>query len=433
MTSTASARPLRILLVAYCFPPMNTTASHRPYGWARAWRDLGHEVTVLTPAKRGYDGPMDLDLDLSGIAVHEAAWLPSRRGAPRAASAGDATRRWERLKRVTRRARFSLAMFGDPRQLASFALVREGRRLLESRPADLIVATSPPEVAFFAARALSRRTGVPWVADFRDLWFRDMLLHQSRPAAWLSGIVHQRLARDAALLVTVSEGLQQRLAASLDREVLVSYNGYFERLPPSARAQPDDAFHIVYTGRVYPGKRDPEPLYRALAALRSDPGRPAREAVVDFYGFEEPTLRPLVERYRLGDCVRFHGFVAHRESLAAQAAADVLLFLDWTDTAAEGILTGKLFEYLASGRPILAVGNRADSEAARLIAAARCGTALVRHDDLVAYLRRLLEGPRPAPTSPSGIDEFSRERQARKLLSDIISRLPDPGRAAIAP
>src|SRR5690606_37481611 len=266
---------------------------------------------------------------------------------------------------ATRRLRFSLAMFGDPRLLAYRALLRAGQRIVAAHDIDLIVATSPPEVALFVARAVSRRCGIPWVADFRDLWFHETRLQHSRLASHLSGRVNRWLTRDAAALITVSAGLRDRLSRFLGREVLLSYNGYFEdtRQRPAQPAD-DGRLHIVYAGRVYPGRQDPEPLFRALAALRRE-GRAARwEIVVDFYGHPNRWLHALTAKYALDDQVRFHGFVPYHESLAAQRAASVLLFLDWTDAEGEGVLTGKLFEYLGNERPILALGRRPATEAA---------------------------------------------------------------------
>lgn len=426
--ATPDKGKLRILLVTYCFPPMNSIASHRPYGWARSWQDLGHDVHVLTPAKRGFDGPMDLQRDLTGICIHEVDYLPVRGSAPPMRLTGEAVRaeRWERFKTATRRARFSLAMFGDPRMLAYFALVREGSRLIRSRGVDLIVATSPPEVSFFAARALSRRTGVPWVADFRDLWFRDMRLYQSRAASWLSGLVHRWLVGNAAALVTVSVGLQKRLAGYLDRDVLVSYNGFFEdarQCSPRPRPWADDRIHIVYTGRVYPGKQDPEPLFRALDALRRGADKAASTVSVDFYGFGDTWLRALVAKHRLEDRVRLHGHVPHHESLAVQRAADALLFLDWTDVTADGVLTGKLFEYFGSGRPIMSLGRRRDSEAALLIADTRCGVTLTSEEEITAFLRNLSAGAPLPDVESSARDRLSRETQARAILEELRARL----------
>jgi glycosyltransferase involved in cell wall biosynthesis len=398
---------------------MNVIASHRPYSWARAWRDLGHEIEVLTFARHPFDGALDLERDLSGIRVHEVRYLPL--GRPAAASA-QRVARWESIKTLTRRARFSLGIFGDPRLLAYGPLVRKGLQQCSEQRFDLIVATSPPEIVFLVARTLSRRTGIPWVADFRDLWFRDMLLYRSRIAAWLAGPINRWLVRSAALLVTVSRGLQERLSAYLGREAIVSYNGFYGDAPQSTFPA-DGRKHIVYTGRLYPGKRDPEPLFRALTQLRAERPDLAQHLSVDFYGFDDPWLRSVVARHSVQDCVTLHGFVPHRQSTCVQCAADELLFLDWTDVNAEGVLTGKLFEYLGARRPILGIGPRNDSEAARVISDTGAGTTLTTHAEIVEHLRSLIASPRPADIPAEAVQEYSRDRQAVRLLEDILRQL----------
>jgi glycosyltransferase involved in cell wall biosynthesis len=415
-------RRLKLLIVAHAFPPQNATASHRAYSWARTWTDLGHEVHVLTPVKGVFDGSMDLECDLSGIHVHEVPYVLARRSAANGLKTSGAAliraERWDGLKTLTRRARFSAAMFGDPRWLACLPMVRQGMRILEARPFDAIIATSPPEVMFCVARRLARRARTPWIADFRDLWFRDMRLHQSRIASWLSGPVNRWLVKRAAHLVTVSEGLQQRLENYLQKKVTLSYNGYLEGAQAHGVAYPwkDARRHIVYTGRMYPGKRDPEPLFQALARFSRDAPESCARLCVDFYGFDDPWLRALIAKHGIGQHVAVHGFVPFHESVAIQRAADALLFLDWTDVQAEGILTGKLFEYFASARPILSIGRRNDTEAARLIADTQSGTTVTTVDEIAGYLRNLAQSERPPDVVMKNIQRFSRTRQARELL-----------------
>jgi glycosyltransferase involved in cell wall biosynthesis len=429
MKDTAGrSKRLRILIVAHAFPPLNAIGSHRSYSWARFWRDEGHEIHVLTPSKHDIDGMMDLERDLSGIRVYEVPYLPLRASHPGSVPTRthSAVGRWEWLKTTTRRARFSLAMFGDPRLLAYRPLVRKGMDILHEANFDFIIASSPPEVCFFVARTLSRRTGVPWVADFRDLWFRDMRLYQSRLASWLSGPVNLWLVNCAAVLVTVSRGLRDRLSEHVGRDVLISYNGFFEadRIAVSdGQVKKDGKLHIVYTGRIYPGRRDPEPLFRAIRSLRSKGYDPKNRIIVDFYGFDDPGLRGLVRTYDLEKSVSLHGFVPYSQSMAMQHAADVLLFLDWTEVQAEGVLTGKLFEYLGTGRPILSLGLRKDSEAAHLIAEAGCGVTLTTDEEIEKFLLHLLSSDRPSFVGSAARDLFSRDRQARILLEALTERI----------
>jgi glycosyltransferase involved in cell wall biosynthesis len=423
-----SAR-LRILIIAHAFPPMNSTASHRPYSWAKEWRDLGHEIHVLTPAKHAFDGTMDLERDLAGIQLHEVAYLPFRRSS--AAPAGSATpgvvRGVDWLKTLSRPLRFSLATFGDPRWLAYRPMLKRGLDVVRRHHIDFIIATAPPEVLLLVAGTLSSRSGVPWAADYRDLWFREMRLHQSWLASRASGPLNRWLVRNASALITVSQGLRDRLAAYLQREAVVSYNGYFEgelgQASAPERPWRDGRIHIVYAGRVYPRKRNPEPLFRALAALKQTHPEIAGKVCVDFYGFHDFWLQSIIDKHGVRDQVTCHGFVPYRQSLAAQRSADVLLFLDWMETSAEGVLTGKLFEYFAAGRPILSLGPRKDSEAGRLIAEASCGVTLTSDDEVIAYLLKLPQSGRPEPMRSQVRNEFSRERQARMLLEALTPRL----------
>lgn len=421
---------MRILLVVHAFPPLNTVGAHRSYGWARTWATLGHEVHVLTTVKGLLDGSLDMQRDMTGIHVHEVPYLLVRKRAAAIPDSIAKAERWERLKTLTRRLRLSMAMFGDPRLLACRPMLGRGVEISRSLNWDFIIASSPPEVNFLVARALSRRTGAPWVADFRDLWFRDMRLYQTRLASVLSGPVNRWTVRNAAVLVTVSRGLQQRLARYLGREVLVSYNGFFASAEGAASQSPPrqaSRLHIVYTGRMYPGKRDPEPLFRTLSRLSDSNPKLAHALCVDFYGYDEPWLRALVDRHGVQDCVRIHGFVPHRESMALQRSADVLLFLDWTDPGAEGVLTGKLFEYIGSGRPILSIGRHADTEAAQLIAETQCGVTLTSDEDIIAYLLELLRQGRPADVDRQHTARYAREKQARELLHDLQQALAATG------
>ena len=117
-----------------------------------------------------------------------------------------------------------------------------------------------------------------------------------------------------------------------------------------------------------------------------------------------------------------HGYVPYQKSVGIQRVADVLLFLDWTDIRAEGVLTGKLFEYLGSGRPILAIGASKNTEAARIIADTGCGTTLTTVEEIVNYLQSLLSSP-PPPIAEGAAARYSRERQAEELLAGIRQRL----------
>ena len=116
-------------------------------------------------------------------------------------------------------------------------------------------------------------------------------------------------------------------------------------------------FTITYTGQLYQGKRDPTPLFRAIAELISE-GRLDRRAVkVRFYGAIEYWLEKEIRRFGLEDVVSLNPRVPRKIALEKQRESQILLLLNWDDPGEIGVYTGKVFEYLAARRPILAVGG----------------------------------------------------------------------------
>jgi hypothetical protein len=109
---------------------------------------------------------------------------------------------------------------------------------------------------------------------------------------------------------------------------------------------------IVYTGIIYPGRRDPSPLFQAIRSM----GARGQRVVVEFYGQDLRGVGESAAEVGVEGQVTIHHLVSHDDSLRIQAQADVLLLLLWDDPRERGTLTGKVFEYVGSGRPILAIG-----------------------------------------------------------------------------
>lgn len=415
---------MRILVVAHNFPPLNSSASRRPYSWARAWADAGHDVQVLTTAKYALDGRTDAPLDCTGFAVHEVAYLPLApqpvtlpgEGAHAAPRLGPVLRA---VQRATRRLRLGMGLFTQTPMAAWPALVRRGLALHAERAFDFMISTSGPEVCTFAAHSLARRAGIPWIADYRDLWFDEFAVQRYAFTTWATGALNRRMLRRARMASTISEGLAGYLRRAARCPVVVSYNGYLDVAEPRPHAWADDRVHLVYTGNFYPEKRDPRPLFDVLARARGLRGK----LCIDVFGPKEEWLLQRIAQAGLQDMVIVHGEVPYAQSIGAQRSADALLFVDWMDARAEGVLTGKLFEYLASGRPILCIGTRADTEAARMIVACRAGEVAVAPERIDAALADVAAGRFTAAADPGAVARYSRGEQARILLRAIEEAL----------
>ena len=260
---------MRILFLSHFFPPLNAIASHRAYGWARAWAELGHEVHVVTPARYAMDGALGLDLPMGGLTVHNVRywWDKAGRAAPSAPTAAQ-TARWNELKRKTRYLRHRLGFFGDIRMLLVPALVRASTALLARAPFDLIVSNFGPPSTLIAGSILARRTALPWLLDYQDLWSGNYASRRGVRAGQVGTRLERFLTRHAAMVVTVSQGLAKRLETILGREVLVVYFGYLDE-PGDRRPHlhpPDDQAHLVYVGRVYERLQTADRFLRCLGA-----------------------------------------------------------------------------------------------------------------------------------------------------------------------
>ena len=416
---------MRILIISYYFPPLNSIASIRPYSWARAWTDLGHKVHVLTTAKMPFDGPCDLDLDVSGIECDTVRYLPRFSQHARSRDPARESHRWERIKRMTRSWRLGLGIFADLRTLALRPLLRRGRKLVRQHRFDFIISSYLPGVAHIMASRLAREFGIPWIADYRDLWHLDHTGQAYRFTSLASGWIERRVVSQAAMFSTVSRGLAAELARRFPQPVVVCYNGY---LPPPAGTEPPSVppeyLRLVHIGRLNLGKRDPEPLLSVLAELEQYNPSQAARICVEFYGEIEPWLEARVRAHGLGHLVRFVGQVSYIESIRAQRSATALLLFDWSGGRLEGVLSGKLMEYLGSGRPILVIGGPGNSEAAAIVR--RCGAGVFLagareiHGWLASADTRALEGWKP---DVQEVAVFSRRHQAEQLLAEIVARV----------
>lgn len=228
-----------------------------------------------------------------------------------------------------------------------------GRRAVKTWKPDVIFASAPPFTALIAGHLLGTRYRIPWVAEFRDRWVDDPYYPPPRWRRRLEGSLERRLITSASGLVTVSEPWAEAYRAKYDKPTAVIYNGFDpdDYGPESPGAGASEKLTLAYTGRIYPGRRDPSPVFQAIKIAGLDEG-----VVVDFYGPDDGGVTALARRHEISHAVRVHSHVPYEESLAIQQQSDVLLFMQWNDPKEQGNVPGKLFEYLGARRPILGLG-----------------------------------------------------------------------------
>jgi len=292
---------------------------------------------------------------------------------------------------------------------------------------DVVVSSAGPYTAHLVARH-ARRAGLAdwWLADFRDLWTRNHARHGLVPFTWRERWLERRVMADVDHITTVSDGLARTLREQSTKPVSVIFNGFDipEDAMPSTRPERSrEQVHLVYTGTWYPHGQRLETLYEAWVRLRDEAPDVAASLRLVVAGRDGPSWRRLAVRYGLESWIDWRGEVDQADAVALQRDADALLLIDW-HRPDDGVLTGKVFEYIAQSAPIIVVGGDPDSPASQLVRRAGRGVAF-GHDieAIAAALRALVAAPSSLSSMPDEafIRTLDRRHQAKRLL-DIMCR-----------
>lgn len=235
--------------------------------------------------------------------------------------------------------------------------VAEGSKELEQDDYDAILSSSMPYTSHLIAQELVRRHDIPWVADFRDLWTQNHFFKHSAIRRLFETRLEKRTLSSASAITTVSGPLADKLSALHGRIPVYSIPNGFDPDILNCGSLVSTSFNLVYTGKIYDQRQDPEPLFIAMRDLIDRGLVDPTHVRVDFYGYQDPWVREEVSRYGLENIVFLHAPVSRDASMHLQRTSQILLLLAWNDPAHRGVYTGKVFEYLAAQRPILCIGD----------------------------------------------------------------------------
>ena len=351
----------RVLLISFYFPPAGGGGVQRVLKLCKHLPAHGWDVDVLAPTDPRWSAldPALAERIPAETTVHRAPYRgPSFAQTPvaRLAAAEGARRVLVRGQLVGRR-----LLLPDP-EIAWFPdAVRAGVRIVRERSIDAIVTTSPPSSAHLIGAAIERRTGVRFVADFRDSWLANPHRRYDSAAQRAKRSVEERIARialrrvDAISAVTDSIAEEAASLAPRGTPVRVVPNGCdFDDFAGLSYAR-GERMRIVHAGSFF-GQRSPRPFLTALSTLLAS--RPELRGRVEavFLGELRPADREWALGLGLGDALELPGFQPHDRTLAAMKGADVLLLLiPRAGGRGISVLSGKVYEYLAAERPVLAL------------------------------------------------------------------------------
>ncbi|HTZ04695.1 MAG TPA: glycosyltransferase family 4 protein [Gaiellaceae bacterium] len=415
---------MKVLLVTLYFPPAGGAGVQRSLKVASHLPALGIETHVLAP-----DDPKWVHVDAE-LPLPTQAWVHrARYVGPRGRRIADELHGRSGIDLAVRQASTigRRLLVPDENVTWNATAIPKAIQIVRSEGIDVVLTTSPPGSVQLIGAAVKKATGVKWVADLRD----SLVLHPHRAADGIAAVAKRKaragvarlVASQADAIVTAAESISVETRGINPRGPVVTIaNGCdFDDFAGLEYAR-TDRFRITHAGSFF-GKRDPKPFLQALA----DSG--LRDVTVRFVGDFRPGDREFMDALGLGDRVELIGYVPRRESLALQRNSDVLLLLiPDAGGRGRGVLSGKVFEYLAAERPILAAVPP-DGAAAQLIRDTGAGVVAAAddvpalRDALVDLHARWRDGKLDGtPLSPEWRDTLSRARRVEEL-ADLLRTL----------
>jgi glycosyltransferase involved in cell wall biosynthesis len=424
----------RLLVFSYYFPPDPSIGGARWAAMSEWLRRAGHEVTVITSRSNGSpDGVEPWVLRTFDVgAVGSVRRLLRRSHTPPSAVPATVHRpapRW-----------FTDVVVPDECLLTWVpAALARARRLLCEREIDCVITSGPPHSTHLLGLLLGNRRPA-WIADLRDGW-RFEALHPSWPTSAqdrLDALLERRTLRSAEAVVGVTPPIAEDAGARLG--VLSAHvpNGWDPALDAeligAARPTLDgNRVNVVYTGTLSgPRGRDPRPLFAAMRRLAAERPAVASRLRVVLAGRLNTDEQRLLARLDLGDTVEHVGSLSRVAAAALQRDADVLLLLSAPGHTSEA--TGKLFDYLAAGRPILALAQ--GNVAARTVRETGTGVAVAADDvdGIARALQEAVDGTLASAYAPRGLERYiypgPAEEFAELIERAITQRTHEPHRPA---
>jgi glycosyltransferase involved in cell wall biosynthesis len=423
-------RALRVLIVSFYFPPAGGGGVQRVLALCRNLPDLGFEVHVLAPDDPKWEAhdPGLLDEVPASTIVHRARYRgPSQRQSPaaRLAEAEGAHRLALRGRLAGRR-----LLLPDPEVVWWPDAVRVGTRVAREHHIDAVLSTSPPASVHLIGAAIARRAGARLVTDFRDSWLAHPHRRYERRSVRAKRAAEARMARrlmrrtDAITAVTDAIRAEAVSLAPPGVPAAIVPNGVdfaaFEGLP----YEPSDRLRLVHAGSFF-GERSPRPFLGALRGLLDDRPELGGRIEARFLGAFRPADRDWAAGLELGDALRIEGFQPHAETRRAMAGADALLLLiPQAGGRGRSVLSGKVYEYVAAGRPILALVPP-DGAAAALVRDTAAGVVADPDDPgaIRAALEELVQAWEAGPLTRPPLPEAWRDRLDRRGQAKAVAVL----------
>jgi glycosyltransferase involved in cell wall biosynthesis len=434
LASAPNPMQKRVLIITYYWPPSGGSGVQRWLKFAKYLPEAGWEPVIFTPENPDFDlqdetllKEVSPNLEVIRFPIWEPYQLFAKLKKKGKSHPGRILEQPKKgfLEKIAIWLRANI-LVPDPRIFWVKPSVQFLSQLLKEGQFQAIITTGPPHSLHLIGQQLKQKYGTPWLADFRDPWsqweFLDTLpmlpFIRSRHEA-----LERKVLQQADGVVTISPTFQRDLERLSGKKIDLITNGYDPAdIPQDFAPRPKVAnrLHLVYTG-IIDAIRNPLPLIQALKAEFEATGE---EVSWTFVGKVSEQVQQQVQADSwLRAHIQFAGYVSHQEVFDFYAQADALVLI-LTDTKnAKGNIPGKLFEYLATGLPVLALGDP-KGDSSEILSQAGAGSVLGHGNlkEMRTKLRELFEST-SSKQALGSLEDYSRKtgsKQVAELLNRVI-------------
>jgi len=297
---------------------------------------------------------------------------------------------------------------------------------LTENPVDVIISTGPPHSMHLIAQQLKESFDIPWMADFRDPWtdlYYNKEFFQLGFAKRKNKRLEEKVLKSADVVVTVGNELKKYFER-FNSNVEVIPNGFDDEVDNHEKIELSQKFSLSYIG-LLPKSSLPANLLMAIQCLIDENSDFKNDIELNFIGDIHESVSALIHELQLSNYTNFFGYVPHKEAIKYQKSAQVLLVLIPNIDGNKGIITGKVFEYMAANRPILALGP-INGDLQSILTKSNAGT-IVDYDDYAKIKSVIIDLYTKFKTQKlairsKGIEKYHR-RNLTKQLAAIIKQI----------
>ena len=296
--------------------------------------------------------------------------------------------------------------------LAFRMLLLKAKSLCRKWNYNIVLTSNSPFYTHIVGSHLRNNFDIKWIADYRDLWS----LNHGRTYTEDKQVVFERkILAGVDACITVSEGFRKDLRKVYNGPIHVIYNGY-KRLNQASSLSFDDILNIEYTGQIYGNNQE---IVQTLDFFMGSRHVSSKNLRINFSGSSGIFIKNYfkMKKIPIPEFFAILGHVSHTEVLKRQASASFLLFLNWVKDEDRGVVLGKIYEYIASGVPILIVGKTLQKEVKTIIENSGFFVDVNSQNDLDDFLGSYLAHDLKLPErNVDFIAQFQYSKQVQTLL-----------------